>query len=80
MNARKGNRVPSEDGFAAELAIEHKTTLVTRDSDFRKLGHGFDVVWLKASREHLPCSKSSPEYVANTRLSAGTLEGFAESK
>jgi predicted nucleic acid-binding protein len=36
------------DGFAAALAIEHKATLVTSDSDFRKLGHGFPVVWLKA--------------------------------
>ena len=36
------------DSFAAALAIEHKATLVTSDSDFRKLGHGFPVVWLKA--------------------------------
>jgi predicted nucleic acid-binding protein len=36
------------DGFAAALAIEHKAALVTSDSDFRKLGHGFPVVWLKA--------------------------------
>ncbi len=36
------------DSFAAALAIEHKATLVTRDSDFRRLGHGFPVVWLKA--------------------------------
>ena len=35
------------DGFAAALAIEHKATLVTSDSDFRKIGHGFPVVWLK---------------------------------
>jgi predicted nucleic acid-binding protein len=35
------------DSFAAALAIEHKATLVTSDSDFRKLGHGFPVVWLK---------------------------------
>jgi len=35
------------DGFAAALAIEYKATLVTRDSDFRKLGHSFPVVWLK---------------------------------
>ena len=27
------------DSFAAALAIEHKATLVTSDSDFRKLGH-----------------------------------------
>jgi predicted nucleic acid-binding protein len=33
--------------FATALAIEHKATLVTSDSDFRKLGHGFPVVWLK---------------------------------
>jgi predicted nucleic acid-binding protein len=35
------------DSFAAALAIEHKATLVTSDSDFRKLGRGFPVVWLK---------------------------------
>jgi predicted nucleic acid-binding protein len=35
------------DSFAAALAIERKATLVTSDSDFRKLGHGFPVVWLK---------------------------------
>jgi predicted nucleic acid-binding protein len=35
------------DSFAAALAIEHKATLVTSDSDFRKLGHSFPVVWLK---------------------------------
>jgi predicted nucleic acid-binding protein len=36
------------DSFAAALAIEHKAALVTGDSDFRKLGHGFPAVWLKA--------------------------------
>ena len=36
------------DSFAAALSIEHKATLVTSDSDFRKLGHDFPVVWLKA--------------------------------
>jgi predicted nucleic acid-binding protein len=36
------------DSFAAALAIEQKATLVTSDSDFRKLGHVFPVVWLKA--------------------------------
>ena len=35
------------DSFAAALAIEHKATLVTSDADFRRLGHGFPVVWLK---------------------------------
>ncbi len=35
------------DSLAAVLAIEQKATLVTRDSDFRKLGHGFAVAWLK---------------------------------
>jgi predicted nucleic acid-binding protein len=35
------------DSFAAALAMEHKATLVTNDSDFRKLGHSFPVVWLK---------------------------------
>ncbi len=36
------------DSFAAALALEHKGTLVTSDSDFRRLGHSFPVVWLKA--------------------------------
>jgi predicted nucleic acid-binding protein len=36
------------DSFAAALAMEYKATLVTSDSDFRKLGHGFPLVWLKA--------------------------------
>ena len=35
------------DSFAAALAVEQKATLVTSDSDFRKLGHIFPVVWLK---------------------------------
>lgn len=35
------------DSFAAALTLEHKATLVTSDSDFRKLGHAFSVVWLK---------------------------------
>ena len=35
------------DSFAAALAIEHKAALVTRDADFRKLGPGFPMVWLK---------------------------------
>ena len=35
------------DSFAAALAIENKATLVTSDSDFRKLGHAVAVVWLK---------------------------------
>ncbi len=36
------------DSFAAALAIERKAALVTSDSDFRRLGHGFPTVWLKA--------------------------------
>ncbi len=36
------------DAFAAALAIEKKATLVTSDSDFRRLGHGFPILWLKA--------------------------------
>ena len=36
------------DSFAAALAIEFKGTLVTSDSDFRKLGHGFETIWLKS--------------------------------
>ncbi len=35
------------DSFAAALALENKATLVTSDSDFRRLGHSFPVVWLK---------------------------------
>jgi len=35
------------DGFAAALAIENRATLVTSDSDFRKLGPSVPVVWLK---------------------------------
>jgi predicted nucleic acid-binding protein len=35
------------DSFAAALAMEYEATLVTSDSDFRKLGHGFPIVWLK---------------------------------
>lgn len=35
------------DAFAAALALEHKATLVTSDSDFRRLGHGFPILWLK---------------------------------
>ena len=37
------------DSFAAALAIEHKATLVTNDSDFRRLGHTVPVVWLKTA-------------------------------
>jgi ribonuclease VapC len=36
------------DAFAAALALENKATLVTSDSDFRKLGHSFPVLWLRA--------------------------------
>ena len=36
------------DSFAAALAFEHKGTLVTSDSDFRRLGHSLPVVWLRA--------------------------------
>ena len=35
------------DSFAAALALERKATLVSSDSDFRRLGHGFPTVWLK---------------------------------
>lgn len=41
------HRLYYADAFAAALALEHKATLVTSDSDFRKLGHGFPVVWLR---------------------------------
>jgi predicted nucleic acid-binding protein len=36
------------DSFAAALAVEHKATLVTSDSDFRKLGTTVPVLWLKS--------------------------------
>lgn len=35
------------DAFAAALAVEHKATLVTSDSDFRRLGRAIAVMWLK---------------------------------
>ncbi len=35
------------DAFAAALALEMKATLITSDSDFRRLGHGFPIMWLK---------------------------------
>src|SRR5205823_14910876 len=35
------------DSFAAALAIEYKATLVTSDSDFRRLGHDFPMFCLK---------------------------------
>ena len=35
------------DSFAAALAIENKAALVTSDSDFRRLGRNFPIVWLK---------------------------------
>lgn len=36
------------DAFAAALALEYKASLVTSDSDFRRLGHGIPVMWLKS--------------------------------
>jgi predicted nucleic acid-binding protein len=36
------------DAFAAALSLEHKATLVTSDSDFRRLGHDFPIVRLRA--------------------------------
>ena len=35
------------DSFVAALALEQKGTLVTSDSDFRRLGHSVSIVWLK---------------------------------
>jgi predicted nucleic acid-binding protein len=35
------------DAFAAALAMECKGTVVTSDSDFRRLGHSFPILWLK---------------------------------
>jgi predicted nucleic acid-binding protein len=37
------------DAFAAALAIEHKGTLVTSDTGFKKLGHNFPVLWLRTN-------------------------------
>ncbi len=37
------------DSFAAALAIEQKATLVTNDSDFRKLCRAMHIVWLKTN-------------------------------
>jgi predicted nucleic acid-binding protein len=36
------------DSFAAALTLESTATLVTSDSDFRKLGHAFPILWLKS--------------------------------
>jgi predicted nucleic acid-binding protein len=47
-NVKAKYKLYYDDSFAAALAIEHKATLVTSDSDFRRLGHGVAVVWLKA--------------------------------
>lgn len=37
------------DAFAAALAVEYKATLVTSDSDFRKLGHTFPILWIRVN-------------------------------
>jgi len=47
-DVKSRHRLYYADSFAAALAIEHKATLVTSDSDFRRLGHGFPVVWLRS--------------------------------
>src|SRR5215470_14107935 len=36
------------DSFAAELALERKATLATSDSDFRRIGQAFPILWLKS--------------------------------
>jgi predicted nucleic acid-binding protein len=46
-NIKTTHRLHYADSFAAALALEYKATLVTSDSDFRRLGHAFPVVWLK---------------------------------
>lgn len=46
-NVKAKYRLYYADSFAAALAIEHKGTLVTSDSDFRKLGNRFPLLWLK---------------------------------
>jgi ribonuclease VapC len=46
-DVKSRHRLYYADSFAAALAIEHKATLVTSDSDFRRLGHSFPVVWLR---------------------------------
>ena len=35
------------DSFVAALALEQKGTLVTSDSDFRRLGQSVPIIWLK---------------------------------
>ena len=35
------------NSFAASLAVDHKATLVTSDSDFRSLGNTVSILWLK---------------------------------
>lgn len=37
------------DAFAAALAIEYKATLVTSDSDFKKLSQNFPIQWLRSN-------------------------------
>lgn len=46
-NIKARYRLYYADSFAAALALEYKATLVSSDSDFRKLGHGFPILWLK---------------------------------
>ena len=46
-DVKNRHRLYYADSFAAALALEAKATLVTSDSDFRKLGHNFPVLWLK---------------------------------
>jgi predicted nucleic acid-binding protein len=36
------------DSFAASLTLEYEATLATSDTDFRRLGHSFPVLWLRA--------------------------------
>jgi predicted nucleic acid-binding protein len=36
------------DSFAAALAVDHKATLVSSDSDFRNLGNTVSLLWLKS--------------------------------
>ncbi len=36
------------DSVAAALALEHKASLVTSDSDFRRLGIAVPLLWLKS--------------------------------
>jgi ribonuclease VapC len=43
---KSSHKLPYADGFAAALAFERDATLVTRDSDFRRLQSTLRILWL----------------------------------